>query len=170
MLPDGREVTVRHIMPDDDELLIEFYRWLSPETRRLRFFVSRPMPDAATARTIARRYAVYNPAQHAMLVAVCREAGVERALGVANFAVDPAAPTAAELAIVVRDDEQRCGLGRALLDLLIQVALTRGIQQLRARSFAGNSAVQRLIKRAGFPVQAYTSAGETLQTITLQDP
>jgi hypothetical protein len=71
------------------------------------------------------------------------------------------------MAITIRDDYQRDGLGGLLLDLVIQMAMVGGVRRIRAVSFAENEGVHRLIQRTSLPVRTTTSHGETTQIIEL---
>jgi acetyltransferase len=165
----GRPVRIRHITPADSSLLVDLYHRLSPETRHLRFFTPLPdFPDEVLMRR-ARAMTDFNPRMQAMLIAVVEEEGEERAVGVVHVALERADPTTAEIAIVIRDDYQREGLGAAMLDLLVQIALVRGIKRLRATSMAANVGVQRLIRSLGHQVTTRVSQGETEQIISLTD-
>lgn len=157
----GRDVTVRHIRPEDSTLLIELFHLLSSESRRLRFMMLRPdLPDDLIA-PHAGRLARIDPAAEVALIALAHEQGREHAIGVARFCQDAGDPSTAEVAIVLRDDYQREGLGTALFDLLIQVALVRGLKRLRAVSLVENVAMHRLIRKIGLPYTSHTSRGET---------
>jgi RimJ/RimL family protein N-acetyltransferase len=165
----GRQVCIRHIAAQDDDLLVELYRRMSPETRRLRFMTQQHAPPDEVVWREAHRLSDLNPHLAAALVATTNEEdGREHALGVARLARDEQDPSTAELAIVIRDDAQREGLGALMLDLIIQLAMVSGLKRLRAVSLAENQAVQRLITRAGLPVTTSTSRGETTQIISLQ--
>ena len=165
----GRKVRVRHIRPTDAPLLIDMFHRLSPETRRFRFFTSIPdLPEDILWREV-RRYTEFNERRQAALIAVVREDRQDRAVGVVRLVVEKADPDIAEVAIVLRDDYQREGLGTAMFDLLIQLALVRGIKRLRAVSLAENEGVQRLIQHAGFRVASQTSHGETTQIMYLEE-
>jgi RimJ/RimL family protein N-acetyltransferase len=165
----GRQVCIRHVSAQDDDLLVELYRRLSPETRRLRFMAQHQAPPDEIVWREAHRLSDLNPHLAAALVATANEGdGREHALGVARLARDEQDPSTAELAIVIRDDAQREGLGTLMLDLIIQLAMVSGLARLRAVSLAENQAVQRLIARTGLPVTTTTSRGETTQLIELQ--
>lgn len=164
----GRKVRIRHICPTDAALLVDLFHHLSPETRRFRFFTALPdLPDDILWRE-ARRYADFNEQKQAAFIALVDEEGKEHAIGVVRLVLDKHDPDTAEFAIVLRDDYQREGLGTIMLDLLIQLALVRGIKRLRGISLADNEGVHRLIQRCGFPVSSHTSHGETTQIIHLE--
>jgi GNAT superfamily N-acetyltransferase len=166
---DRRAVRIRHIAPEDAALLVDLYEQLSPETRRLRFFAPKPdLPDEVLWREAVRLSAI-DPLVQAALIGTVQEAGRERAIGVARLVRDAADPTTAEVAIVVRDDYQGQGIGKTLFDLLIQVAMVRGLKRLRAIALAENRAAQRLVRSLGLPVTSSTLRGETTMIISLLD-
>jgi len=165
----GRAVRVRHILPEDAALLVDLYRKLSPETRRLRFMsAGAPLPDEALWAEAMRRSHI-DPLVEAALLATVLEGDEERAVGVARMARDDDQAPQAELAIVLRDDYQGEGLGTVLFDLLIQVALVRGLKRLWLVSLAENEGMHRLVRRSGLPFTGQTSRGETTMVIALSD-
>jgi RimJ/RimL family protein N-acetyltransferase len=165
----GRVVQIRNILPEDAALLVDLYNSLSPETRRLRFMAPRPELPAEVLWPEAMRLSHINPLVQAALIAIVREAEQERAVGVAQLVRDDNDETTAEVAIVLRDDYQREGLGTLLFDLLLQVALVRGLRRLRAVTLTENVAMQLLVRKSGLPFSAYTSHGETTMLIALSD-
>jgi RimJ/RimL family protein N-acetyltransferase len=164
----GHTVHVRHLTPADDDLLVELYHRLSPETRRLRFLIDPgDVPDEMMWRE-AHRLSDLNPLLAAALIGTLAEDdGREHAVAVCRLARDAEDPSTAEMAIVIRDDMQCQGLGTAMLDLLIQLAMVAGVQRIRAVSLAENVAVHRLVQATGLPVTTSTSRGETTQVITI---
>jgi len=164
----GRKVRIRHIQPTDAGLLVDLFHHLSPETRRFRFFTALPdLPEDILWRE-ACRYADFDERGQAAFIALAHEGGKDHAIGVVRLVLDKNNPDTAELAIVLRDDYQREGLGTIMLDLLLQLALVRGIKRLRGISLADNEGVHRLIQKCGFPVTSHTSHGETTQIIHLE--
>jgi acetyltransferase len=165
----GRVVRVRHILSEDAALLVDLYNNLSPETRRLRFMAALPEMPAEVLWPEALRLSRINPLVEAALLALARDGEQERAVGVARLIRDKLDPTTAEVAIVLRDDYQREGVGAQLFDLLLQVALVRGLARLCAVTLAGNLGMQRLVRKSGLPFTSTTSHGETSMLIMLRD-
>jgi RimJ/RimL family protein N-acetyltransferase len=164
----GRPVRVRHLTAADDELLVDLYHRLSPRSRWLRFFQHTQQASDEVIWREAIRLARLPPLEHAALIAIVPEAGIDTAVGVARLARDLEKPDIAEVAVVIRDDYQGEGLGTQLLDLLVQVALASDLRQLHAISLEENTAIQRIVRASGFPVTTDTRNGETVQVITLQ--
>jgi acetyltransferase len=163
----GREVTIRHIRANDDALLVDLFHHLSEDTRRFRFFSPLPdLPETIVWRE-AKRLADIDPVHAAALIATINNSDHEQAIGVARLAVDPHDESVAEPAIVLRDDYQGEGIGSVLFDILVQVAMVRGLKQLRALSLYENAAVNRLIHKLGLPVETHTRHGEMTSLITI---
>jgi acetyltransferase len=162
-----RYVQIRHMALDDTPLLVDLFHQMSPETRRLRFLSPLPdLPDDFVLRE-ATHLATINPLTQAALIATVEEAGQEHAIGVARLAAANADMLAAEFAIVIRDDYQGEGLGTKLLDLIIQVAMVRGLKELYGLTLAENEGIQRLMRKVGLPVHTHVSHGEMTLTIEL---
>ena len=168
-IKDGRDVRIRHIVAEDAALLVDLYHHLSPETRRLRFMSARPEIPDELLWAEAMRLSQIDPLVEAALIGIVRDAEDEYAVGVARIIRDAEQPTTAEAAIVLRDDYQGEGLGSALFDLLLQVAMVRGLKQLSLVSLAENVGIHQLVRKSGLPFTSHTSYGETQMTISLSD-
>ncbi len=165
----GRAVHIRHITAEDAARLVDLFNHLSPETRRMRFFSPRIDTPDDVLWPEAVRLADINPLVEAALIATVPEDGQEHAVGVARLIREAEGGPQAEVAIVLRDDYQGEGLGTMLFDLLVQVALVRGLKRLWAVSLAENEAFHRLVRNSGLPFTSQTLRGETTTTITLSD-
>src|SRR4051812_31024026 len=111
VLRDGTAVTVRPILPSDDERLTRFHESLSPETTRMRYFSAHPhLSDRETAR--------FTDVDH-----IDREAWVvllgEEIIGVGRYE-RLENPLDAEVAFVVADRWQGLGVGPILLRQLTE--------------------------------------------------
>lgn len=163
---DGRHVIVRHMRRRDAALLERMFYRLSSETRYRRFFIPLDNVDEQRVHTEARRLAKINPRKEAALVAVERAGRATEAVAVARFAAIPNVAHCAEASIVVRDDYHGSGLGHQLFDLLIQVALARGIRHLVLLTHADNHGMIALVQRLGLPYKGRFTSG--LYEIDLQ--
>jgi RimJ/RimL family protein N-acetyltransferase len=163
----GDAVNIRHIQPQDAQLLSELYHKLSPESRRLRFMTALPdMPDEVI-QSEAQRLAQIDPQLESALIATLQVAGPAQAIGVARLKCNALNASSAEAAIVLRDDYQCQGLGTVLFDLLLQVAMVRGLKQLWLLCLAENTGMHRLVQKCGLPYTSHTSHGEITMTIEL---
>lgn len=139
-LTDDREVVVREIRATDKLLLEAGLRALSLESVRRRFLTAKPGLSAAELRYLTE----IDGFDHHALVAL-RSQRPDRLAAVARFVRLSAAPTTAEAAIVVCDDLQGLGLGRALALLLADAARERGITRFSASLLSENPAALRLM-------------------------
>ncbi len=123
-IADGRELTIRPMLPDDKDLLVEGFRRLSPESRYFRFFS--PMDHLSAAQL--RYFTEIDYEDHFAWVAGEVVDGHMVGVGVARYIRDEAEPDAAEAAVAVADDYQRLGIGRVLLEMLASSAIRNGLR------------------------------------------
>lgn len=154
----GREVRVRHMRPEDAELLERMFYRLSSETRWRRFFMPLDNIDPEQVRREAGRLARVNPDRAAALLATVEEGGREEGIAVARYGRIGDDSECAEASIVVRDDYQSAGLGAQLFDLLVQVGLARGVHHIILLTHADNTGMIGLVHHLGLPYSGkYTS-------------
>ncbi len=140
-------VTLRTVHKGDAPLLVDMFYRLSPETKRLRFHLYTLKISAEQVRREAEKLADLDPALQVAVVALHTEAdGQPHAVGVARFARKTPAATEAEVAVVVRDDFQRKGLGKHLLLTLADKARPMGITHFSAWVMAENVRLMKLIR------------------------
>jgi acetyltransferase len=161
----GRSVRVRVVGPDDAPLLVELIARLSDQTVRRRFF--QPLNSAAAIECEALRVAHGDPLGQVALVALADGPGTPHAVALAELVVDPSAPMVAEVALLVRDDYQRAGVGSLLTRLLMRVAWQRGIRTMRANALADNAPILAFIRSLGLSYTADISRGELTLFIQL---
>lgn len=160
-IPSGQQVNLRLIRPEDTALLVDLFHNLSPETRRLRFHLyTERMPEEEVWRN-AITLSNLDPQRHVAVVATVIEAdGEEHAIGVARFARAMLEEREAEVAIVVRDDFQRKGVGRVLLIRLAEKARELGITHFSGWVMAENIHLMKLIKRLEVKLETEIRHGE----------
>jgi GNAT superfamily N-acetyltransferase len=139
-LTDGTRLILRPSVPGDDERLRALFYRLSPTTVYRRLFIAAPH-----APHWAERFAALATSDGDRRVAVLAMIEGEVA-GFANFARE-AVEDEAEMAIVVEDDWQGRGLGRALMAELVVAARRRGIAIFNARILGDNARALRFVTR-----------------------
>ena len=88
-------------------------------------------------------------------------------VAIASVPIEPSAATGTrEVAILVEDDWQLRGVGRALLARLVDEARLRGTQQIRAEILVEDAWLLRLLRRHG-PTTSHTSHGVIVATVHL---
>jgi RimJ/RimL family protein N-acetyltransferase len=166
-LPDGTEIVLRPMVPEDREELRSAFRNASPRTRYLRFFgfVGEPSEQMLTYLTCV------DQKDHVALVATVASPDLkeEHGIGVARFVRLPESPDVAEAAITVADEMQRRGVGTALARELERAARLRGIHRLRAEVLASNAAMRAILDHAGAkPAMSPGASGTLAYDIALE--
>jgi RimJ/RimL family protein N-acetyltransferase len=153
-----RRQSIRAVTPADTALLADLIARLSDNARRLRFF--RPLPHAELIWQEAARVTQREPHMGVALVVIMLERGQACAIALAELVHDPAAPGVAELAVMVRDDEQRRGMGTLLLRRQIALARQRDLRVLRATLQAENWPARHLLRKLGLSYRTEIQHGE----------
>lgn len=140
-LHDGREVLVRPILPSDAPELALAFRRADPETLYRRFLSP---PPVLTGRLL--RYLTTVDYVH-RLALVAADARTGTGVAVARF--EPVGEGVAEVAVVVEPAWRRVGLATALVELLAEAALDRGVHTFTATYLAENQPVASLVAATG---------------------
>lgn len=156
---DGRAVQVRHMRPEDADLLERMFYRLSSETRYRRFFVPLDNIDEERVHQEARRLATIDPAMETALLALTTEDGRDEAVAVARFSRLTERDDCCEGSIVLRDDFQGQGLGRQLFELLVQTAIAGGFRHMILLTHSDNFGMISLVRGLGLPFQGRYSRG-----------
>ena len=159
---DGSTVLVRPIEPGDFERERRFVDCLSPQAGYQRLLSPRRPSDDEL-----RRWTRIDPAREAALVAIVSNAGEERQIGVARYAMEDEGHEA-EFAIVISDDWQGKGLGQQLLAALIDLARRSGVRRVIGTTLSDNKAMLALARRLGFKLsREQGSAFVTMMSLAL---
>ncbi len=142
LLPDGRRIIFRSLVPADEALIAEAIRTSSRATLRHRFFI----PLRGVVPEELHRMLTLDPARDYCLVGELHEPPVRRIVGGARYVRLPDLATA-EIALTVHDDFQRQGIGRRLLSLLVEQGRRDGLHTFVAEVMAENTAMLHLLQR-----------------------
>jgi acetyltransferase len=145
-LPDGTNVCIRPIRPEDAEIEQAFVVHLSAESKYFRFMHGL---EQLSPLMLARLTQIDYDRELA-LIAVINE-GTPHAciISVARFSMNPDRHSC-EFAVTVADDYQRKGIGRYLLKRLMTVAHDRGVEVFEGEVLSNNVKMLRLMERLGF--------------------
>ncbi|MDM0110868.1 GNAT family protein [Variovorax sp. J22R133] len=145
-LRDGRQVTVREILPQDKDALQAAVSGMSTQARYTRFMASiREIPDKALE---AATHPV--PDKEFALVAVSAEGTPgEVIIGGARYASEAGSDTC-EFAITIVDGWQGQGLAPRLMEMLMTAAQAHGFRVMEGCVLTSNAAMRGLAKRLGF--------------------
>jgi GNAT superfamily N-acetyltransferase len=139
-LADGRAVVLRLAGPADVEAIARLYLELSAESFRRRFHGGQPSP------ALVARFAAL--ASHSECFVAALSADPDYLVAEARYV--PVGQGTAELALTVRDGYQGTGLGRLLLETLVERAREDGLDRLRATVLLGNKPMLRLLQHYGW--------------------
>jgi GNAT superfamily N-acetyltransferase len=145
-LRDDRTVVLRPIRTSDAPHLIALHERLSTETQYMRFFGPKPFLSEAEAAYLASVDHVHRFA----IVAVAGDDDEAPIVGVGRFDVQQ--DFMAEPAIVIRDDYQGAGLGRAILERLVEIGRGRALHAFKAEVLAENTRMIDMLRGAGLEV------------------
>ncbi len=161
LLRDGTRLLVRPIRPADADALVALHARLSADTIYRRYFGARPHLAPADVDRFTRVDGRARFALVAMrgddLVAVVRYEGRPGELS-------------AELAVVVDDGLQHQGVGRLLLERLLDVAREAGLGELAADVLAGNAAMLSLLRTLDLPRRTESDGDTVTVYVDLSGP
>jgi acyl-CoA hydrolase/ribosomal protein S18 acetylase RimI-like enzyme len=150
----GKEVFIRPVKISDEPLLKEFFYSLSDASLQRRFISERKdMPHERL-----QEFVVIDYTNEMILLAFMQKGGVEKLVGVGQYAIIGTTHTA-DVAFVVRDDHQEQGIGRELLRYLTLLAKKRGLLGFTADVLISNARMMGLFESMGFDVQKHIEDG-----------
>jgi RimJ/RimL family protein N-acetyltransferase len=139
-LDDKSILTLRAVGPQDRILLRDAFSALSAESRYMRFLSQRS--DLSTAELDS--FTAPNDTAHTAIGALFGD----KPVGIARF-IRTDDPVTAEIAFTVSDGFQGRGIGSALLEMLMQIAVEQDIAHFIALVHSGNTAMRRLLWKYG---------------------
>jgi acetyltransferase len=147
-LPDGAELTIRPIRPEDAEYEQAFVRSLSREAKYYRFMqtIEELTPEMLV------RFTQIDYSREMALVAVVRDSGPPKQIGVARYVINPDGESC-EFAIVVSDERRRQGIGSRLMKGLMEAARAHGLRSIEGEILADNARMLELMKSLGFSIR-----------------
>ena len=148
-LPSGEMLTVRPIRHDDVALEEAFVRSLSRETGYQRMLSGglKVTPEWLYKMT----HIDYE--RHMAFAVTTSSEGTEQFVAVGRYVVDAEKPSA-EFALVVGDAWQHKGIGRGLLEILLEHARDAGLDEMAGIVLATNTSMLKLARSLGFAVAA----------------
>ncbi len=142
----GERVVIRPIRPEDAAEHGRFFKRLSAEDVRYRFFTAmRELSPEMTARLTQIDY------DREMAFVAVREATGET-VGVARLVVEPGGATG-EFAVIVQSDMKGKALASRLMRRLIDWARARGMREMSGQVLSDNAPMLAFVRHLGFSVR-----------------
>lgn len=154
-LRDGTAVFLRAARRSDRALIQDFVGTLSVRSRYHRFF----SPIHSLSEDLLDRFTSSDPHGRFSVLAFILQEGREVPVAMAQYVAEPY-PLRADFAVVVADAWQRTGLGRKMVETLICVARTAGIEQLEGDVLAENEPMRGLMRVLGFRTRGHGDGPE----------
>jgi acetyltransferase len=144
---DGRNVLIRPVRPEDEDLFKAFFAKVTAEDLRLRFFAPvRDFSHAFIARLIQIDYA-----RAIAFTAIDRASG--EMLGAVRLHADANMETG-EYAILLRSDLKGIGLGWRLMRMIIAWAEAEGLSVIEGQVLRENTTMLDMCRKLGFSMRA----------------
>ena len=140
---------MRAILPTDEEELLQAFDRLKPEARYMRFMSSIRHPDVDRLHKVL---ASFPEEGFAVGATVPAPDGIDL-VGTASFILEGESGSC-EFAISIVEEWGGAGLGRKLMEALIDVARRRGLARMRGFVLSVNRPMLGLATRLGFEVKA----------------
>lgn len=142
-LKDGSRVVVRPMRPEDEPMVERFFRRVTPEDLRLRFFhAMREFSHSFIARLTQLDYA-------RAMAFVALDPATGEMMGAVRLHSDSLYENA-EYAILLQSDLKGKGLGWALMQLLIHYARSEGLKRLSGQVLSENTTMLGMCRELGF--------------------
>lgn len=150
----GVEILLRPVRISDEPLLKDFFYALSDQSIYRRFISARKdMPHERL-----QEFVVIDYTAEMVILAILPDEEREIVVGVGQYGIDAQTHTA-EVALVVRDDYQRQGIGTEILSYLTYLAKREGLLGFTAEVLIENQAMMHLFEEAGFSIERRREAG-----------
>ncbi|MCV6636752.1 bifunctional acetate--CoA ligase family protein/GNAT family N-acetyltransferase [Candidatus Albibeggiatoa sp. nov. NOAA] len=144
-LPDGTDMIIRPIRPEDADIEQEFVRDLSDEAKYFRFMQSL----SELTPTMLVRFTQIDYDREMALIAVTTVEGKEVEVGVVRYSINPDGESC-EFALVVSDRWQHRGIAHRLMTSLMNAARHRGLKMIEGEVLSNNHSMLKLMDKLGF--------------------
>ena len=159
-LPNGVDITIRPIRPEDADMEKDFVHRLSDRSKYMRFMQS---IQELTPEMIVR-FTQIDYDREMAFVAVTEHQDLPTELGVGRYIMNPDGHSV-EFAIVVSDDCQGLGIGAKIMTTLMQAAKYKGISFFEGEVLSVNKPMLSLVKKLGFTIEAIAGDTEVVRVV-----
>jgi acetyltransferase len=151
-MPDGSEVIIRPIRPEDEPLMIQFHKTLSEESVYFRYFHLIKLSQRIAHERLTRLCFIDYDREMALVVDYFNPQTQKHEILAVGRLSKLHGTQEAEFAIIVSDRYQCRGLGSELLGRLLQLGQSEHLTRISAEILAENTGMQRVCKKFGFRI------------------
>jgi acetyltransferase len=154
-MKNGATVLIRPIRPEDEPAMAKFHESLSERSVYLRFFHMEKLSSRVAHNRLMRKCFIDYDREMALIVEYKNPQNGDREMIAVGRLTRMPGTREAEVAVLVTDAFQHCGLGSELLGRLIQVGRDEKLERITATTLPENMAMRNLMARHGFqPVKS----------------
>ena len=149
----GTEITIRPIRPEDEPLMVKFHETLSEQTVYMRYFSPLKLQQRVAHERLSRICFIDYDSEM-VLVATRRnpETDETQILGAGRLTKSKW-QNEGEFGLLVGDEFQGYGLGKMLLDRVIEVGKQEGLERIIGHILADNSPMLNLMESKHFTIK-----------------
>jgi acetyltransferase len=151
-MPDGSEVIIRPIRPEDEPLMIQFHKTLSEESVYFRYFHLIKLSQRVAHERLTRLCFIDYDREMALVVDYFNPQTQKHEILAVGRLSKLHGTQEAEFAIIVSDRCQCRGLGSELLGRLLQLGRSEHLTRISAEILAENRGMQRVCQKFGFRI------------------
>jgi len=159
-LPNGVDITIRPIRPEDANMEKDFVHSLSERSKYLRFMQSL---QELTPEMIVR-FTQIDYDREMAFVAVTEHQNMPTELGVGRYIMNPDGHSV-EFALVISDCCQGLGIGAKIMTTLMKAAKFKGISFFEGEVLTVNKPMLSLVKKLGFTIEPIAGDDEVVRVI-----
>ncbi len=141
--------------------MIDFHKALSDQTVYLRYFQAASLRHRTSHERLMRLCFIDYDREMAIVALRAAGNGSRHIIGVGRLS-KLHGRNEAEVALVVTDQFQKQGVGRQLLQALIQVARDEGLERILAYMLPENTGMQAVARHVGFQIEPAPENPETV--------
>ena len=144
------QALIRPIRPEDEPAMAKFHETLSDRSVYLRFFHMDKLSSRVAHTRLLRKCFIDYDREMALVAERAIPGGTENEIVAVGRLTRTPGTSEAEVAVLVADPFQHCGLGSELLRRLIQVGRDEKLERITATILPENMAMRALAARHGF--------------------
>jgi acetyltransferase len=157
-LPNGTEITIRPIRPEDADMEKDFVHNLSERSKYFRFMQA--LQELTPEMLV--RFTQIDYDREMAFIAVNKDDDKE--LGVGRYMMNPDG-NSTDFALVVSDQYQGMGIGFRIMRALMQSAKHKGITKFEGEILTVNEPMLSLVKKLGFSIEPIEGEHEVVRVI-----